>query len=146
MRVASRSTTLPITQPSITQPRNILSRLIRSRAWKLSFVGILLAVIIGSLVLWRVWQQPEKPRKSQRRCLSNRSPPIHGITRWTLPQSLLMANTWPFVRKGNCLYRLSAPGRSVPFLFRKGFTQRESPGSLTERSYCSADPKNDGFK
>ena len=54
---------------AIPEPRKVLSRLIRSRAWKLSFVGILLAVIAGSVALWRVRRQPaappEKPRKSR---------------------------------------------------------------------------------
>lgn len=59
--VAGRSTSLPIAEPSITQPPNVWSRLIRSRTWKLSFVGILLAVVTASLILWRVRQQPGKP-------------------------------------------------------------------------------------
>ncbi len=46
--------------PAAESPR-ILSRLIRSRAWKLSLAGILLAVIGGSLALWRVRQQSQKP-------------------------------------------------------------------------------------
>src|SRR2546430_2139871 len=43
------------------EPRNALSRLIRSRAWKLSLVGIVLALFIESLVLWRVLQQSQQP-------------------------------------------------------------------------------------
>ena len=46
---------------AIREPPKVLSRLIRSRGWKLGFVGILLTLITGSLVLWRVRQQPEKP-------------------------------------------------------------------------------------
>ena len=45
------------------EPQKFWQRLIRSRTWKLSFVGVLLAVITGSVALWRVWQQPEKPAK-----------------------------------------------------------------------------------
>ena len=68
----------PAVHVEIMEPAKLIPRLIRSRAWKLSFVGILLAVVIGSLVLWRVRQQPER---SQRRSLSNRSPHMHGIIR-----------------------------------------------------------------
>jgi len=45
---------------AIPETPKVLSRLTHSRAWKLSFAGILLAVITGSLALWRVRQQPEK--------------------------------------------------------------------------------------
>ena len=57
-----------------------------------------------------------------------------------------MANTSPFVRKGNCSYRWSALVRSVPLPCLKGFTRRKSPGSPTEPNCCLADLKIDGFK
>ena len=83
----------PVVPLSMPEPPKVLSRLIRSRAWKLSFVGILLAVITGSLALWRVRQQPQKPPEKRRRCLSSRSPRMHGITPWTAPESLPMGHT-----------------------------------------------------
>ena len=66
---AARSTTLPPTQPLIKQPRQILSRLIHSRVGKLSFVGILLALITGFLAVWQPWRQPQRPPEKTRRCL-----------------------------------------------------------------------------
>jgi len=40
-------------------------RLIHSRAWPLGFVGILLAVIAGSIAFWRMRQQPPKPPENK---------------------------------------------------------------------------------
>ena len=51
----------PAVPVAILEPPKVMSRLIRSRAWQVSFVGILLAIITGSLSLWRVRQQAEKP-------------------------------------------------------------------------------------
>jgi eukaryotic-like serine/threonine-protein kinase len=51
----------PAVPVSIPEPPNVLGRLIRSRGWKFGFVGILLAVITGSLALWRLRQQPQEP-------------------------------------------------------------------------------------
>jgi serine/threonine protein kinase len=45
---------------AIPEPPKVLSTLISSRAWKFSFVGILLVIITGSLALWRLRQRPEK--------------------------------------------------------------------------------------
>jgi serine/threonine protein kinase/Tol biopolymer transport system component len=67
------SETLTIADPFVQQPRNVLSRLIRSQAWKLSFVGILLALVIGALVVWQVWRQPEKPKEISLRPLTSYS-------------------------------------------------------------------------
>jgi serine/threonine protein kinase len=49
-------------EQAIPEPPNVLARLIRSRSWRLSFVGLLLAAITGSLALWRGRQQPEKAK------------------------------------------------------------------------------------
>jgi serine/threonine protein kinase len=51
----------PAAPVAIPEPRNVLARLIRSRRWRLSFVGVLLALVIGSLVVRQLWHQPEKP-------------------------------------------------------------------------------------
>ncbi len=62
--VAARSSTLTNTQPSIKQASNLLSQLILSRSWQLSFFGILLVLILGALFFRRVWQpQVEKPKE-----------------------------------------------------------------------------------
>jgi eukaryotic-like serine/threonine-protein kinase len=54
----------PAVPAAIPESRNVASRLIRSRAWQLGFVGVLLAVILGSLVVWRGRQRPEtQPRE-----------------------------------------------------------------------------------
>ncbi|MSO23788.1 MAG: serine/threonine-protein kinase [Acidobacteria bacterium] len=50
----------PAVPMAIPESPNILSRLIRSRAWQLGFAGVLLAVIAGSFDLWRMRQQPQK--------------------------------------------------------------------------------------
>jgi len=49
---------------ALSEPPKVLSRLIRSRGWKLGFVGVLLAVITGSITLWRVRQQSETSGKT----------------------------------------------------------------------------------
>lgn len=51
---------VPVASP---EPRKVASRMIRSRAWQLGFVGVLLALIVGSLVVWRLWQRPETQPK-----------------------------------------------------------------------------------
>ena len=55
----------PAVRAAAIEPRNVLSRLIRSRAWTLRFVGLLLACIIGFLVVWWPWRQ-EKPAERQK--------------------------------------------------------------------------------
>jgi len=46
--------------PVALPEQKVLSRLIRSRAWKLSLAGIVLAVLTGSLALWQVRRQAER--------------------------------------------------------------------------------------
>ncbi|MFN8009708.1 MAG: hypothetical protein U0V70_22275, partial [Terriglobia bacterium] len=54
----------PVEPAAILEPKTVLSRLVRSRAWKLSFVGLLVALTIGTLVFWQVWRQTEnQPEK-----------------------------------------------------------------------------------
>src|SRR5437773_3173949 len=57
----------PVLAAAIWESEPLLTRLIRSRAWKLSFAGILSAFVIGSLFVWQVWRQPktqsEKPQE-----------------------------------------------------------------------------------
>jgi eukaryotic-like serine/threonine-protein kinase len=48
---------------AIAEPPRLVSRLIRSPIWKVSLVGMLVALTVGTLVLWRVWQRPKVPRK-----------------------------------------------------------------------------------
>src|SRR5439155_15314360 len=63
----TESDSRPVLEAAIPEPETLLTRLIRSRAWKLSFAGILSAVVIGSLFVWQVWRQPitqpEKPKE-----------------------------------------------------------------------------------
>ena len=53
----------PAASKAIAEQPRLVSRLIQSRAWKVGLVGILVALIMGSLVVWRSWQRPEIPRK-----------------------------------------------------------------------------------
>ena len=57
----------PVLAAAIRESEPLLTRLIRSRAWKLGFIGILSALLIGSLFVWQVWRQPktqpEKPKE-----------------------------------------------------------------------------------
>src|SRR5439155_21146167 len=57
----------PVLAAAIPESETLLTRLIRSRAWKLSFVGILSALVTGSLFVWQAWRlpktQPEKPKE-----------------------------------------------------------------------------------
>ena len=63
----TQSDARPVLAAAIPEPETLLSRLIRSRAWKLGFAGILSALVIGSLFVWQVSRQPktqpEKPKE-----------------------------------------------------------------------------------
>jgi Tol biopolymer transport system component len=63
----------PAIPVAISQPK-LLRRLLRSRAWKVSFIGMLLALTIGSVVVWRVRQQTEtQPKEMSFRALTSYS-------------------------------------------------------------------------
>jgi len=55
----------PSVPVAIPKPPKVFSRLIRSRGWKLRFVGIVFAAIVGSFALWRMRQQPQKPAENK---------------------------------------------------------------------------------
>jgi len=113
----------PTVPVAIPEPRKVLSRLVRSRGWKLSFVGILLALITGSLAFWRVRRQPERPAEKPEmsfKALTSNSADSPLDSAAISPDGKYLA----FSSKGKLFVQVVHSGEKNPIVLPEGFPAR----------------------
>jgi eukaryotic-like serine/threonine-protein kinase len=108
----------PAVAVAIPEPRKFVSRLIRSRAWKLGSIGMLLALIVGGLVVWRVWQAPQtKPKEVYVKPLTSYSADNPLDSAAISPDGKYLA----FCSKGKLFIQVIRTGEKRSLLLPEGF-------------------------